>query len=86
MPGKIVVGYVILIMSQISRVQHDSHRGLSRHNHITGVLIREMASDVRYRQNGIGRLMIDFVVNMGTEFTKQVDCKILIEEAFGSNL
>lgn len=86
MPDKKVVGYVTLIMSQISRFQHDSLKGLSRHNHVPGVLISEMARDVRYRQNGIGRHMIDFVANIGTELSKQVGCKILIVEAIGEKV
>lgn len=86
MPDKKVVGYVTLVMSQISKFQHDYLKGLSRHNHIPGVLISEMARDFRYRQNGIGRHMIDFVANIGTELSKQVGCKILIVEALGEKV
>ncbi|MDN5867816.1 MAG: hypothetical protein L0H55_10520 [Candidatus Nitrosocosmicus sp.] len=86
MPDKKVVGYVTLIMSQISRFQHESLKGLSRHDHVPGVLISEMARDVRYRQNGIGRHMIDFVANIGTKLSKRVGCKILIVEAIGEKV
>ena len=86
MPDKKVVGYVTLIMSQISRFQHDDLKGLSRHNHIPGVLISEMARDFRYRQNGIGHYMVDFVTHIGIELSKQVGCKILIVEALGEKV
>lgn len=86
MPDMKVVGYVTLAMSQLSRFQHNSLIRLSRHDHVPGVLISEMARDIRYRQNGIGGRMIDFVVKIGTELSKQVGCKILIVEAIGERV
>lgn len=86
MPDMKVVGYVTLVMSQLSRFQHNSLMGLSRHDHIPGVLISEMARDIRYRQNGIGGRMIDFVATIGTELSKQIGCKILIVEALGERV
>jgi ribosomal protein S18 acetylase RimI-like enzyme len=86
MPDKKVVGYVTLVMSQLSRFQHNSLMGLSRHDNVPGVFISEMARDIRYKQNGIGGHMIDFVANIGTELSRQVDCKILIVEALGERV
>lgn len=85
-PNKKVVGYVTLVMSQLSRFQHNSLMRLSRHDHVPGVLISEMARDFRYRNNGIGRHMIDFVATIGTELSKQIGCKILIVEAIGEKV
>ncbi len=86
MPDRKVVGYVTLIMSQISRFQHDQLKRLSRHDHIPGILISEMARDFRYRNNGLGRYMVDFVVNLGNDLAKFVGCKILIIEAIGEKI
>lgn len=86
MPSKKVVGYVTLIMSQLSRFKHNSLMGLSRHDQVPGVLISEMARDFRYRNNGIGRHMIDLVANIGTELSKQIGCKILIVETIGEKV
>ncbi|MGC2681464.1 MAG: hypothetical protein WA323_06310, partial [Candidatus Nitrosopolaris sp.] len=54
-----VIGYVTLIMSQLSRSAHLGLGKLTPHLSVPAILISEIARHIDYAGRGIGRLMIN---------------------------
>lgn len=76
-----VLGYVTLIMSQLSRSFHRELGKLTTHNYVPAILISEMAGHIEYAGRGVGRLMLDWVVSMAFDLSQYVACRLVIVES-----
>jgi predicted GNAT family N-acyltransferase len=76
-----IVGYVTLVMSQLSRSQHLDLGRMTHRNYVPGILIGEMARHIDYKGKGLGNIMINWVVSKARDLSKEVACKIIIVEA-----
>ena len=76
-----VVGYVTLAMSQLSKSYHLNLGRMTHRNYVPGILIGEMARHIDYKGKGIGNMMINWVVSKARNLSKEVGCKIVIVEA-----
>lgn len=78
---KEVIGYVTLIMSQLSRSAHLEFGKLTPHLYVPAILISEMAGHIEYAGRGLGRLMIDWVVSKALDLSQYAACRLVIVEA-----
>jgi hypothetical protein len=77
-----VIGYVTLIMSQLSKYLYLRGLGkLTTHDNVPAILISEMARDIDYIGRGLGRLMIDWVVSKALDLSQYVACRLVIVES-----
>lgn len=78
---KEVVGYVTLIMSQLSKSAHLGLGKLTSHHNVPGILIGEMARHIDYAGRGLGKLMIDWVVSKALDLSQYAGCRLIIVES-----
>jgi GNAT superfamily N-acetyltransferase len=76
-----VIGYVTLIMSQLSRSEHRGLGKLTTHRNVSAILMSEMAAHMDYAGRGLGRLMLDWVVSMALDLSQYVACRLVIVES-----
>jgi hypothetical protein len=79
---KEVIGYVTLIMSQLSK--HVYQRGLGKlatRDNVPGILISEMAGHIDYVGRGLGRLMVAWVVSKALDLSQYAACRLIIVES-----
>jgi GNAT superfamily N-acetyltransferase len=76
-----VIGYVTLIMSQLSRSAHLGLGKLTPHPHVPAILISEIARHIDYAGRGIGRLMINWVVSKALDLSQYAACRLVIVES-----
>lgn len=73
-----VAGYVTLAMSNLSKAAHKSLKNITNYPDIPALLLGQMARNLDYARVGMGRYMIDWVINLGTKLSKNVGCRIII--------
>jgi hypothetical protein len=78
---KEVIGYVTLIMSQLSRSAHLELGKLTSHVYVPAILISEMAGHIEHAGCGLGKLMIDWVVYKALDLSQYAACKLVIVES-----
>ena len=78
---KKVVGYVTLIMSQLTATFHPKLSKSTSHKFVPGILISEMATHIDYTGMGLGRLMIEWVVSIAFDLAQYAACRLIIVEA-----
>ena len=78
---KEVIGYVTLIMSQLSRSAHLELGKLTTHLYVPAILISEMAGHIKYAGQGLGRLMIDWVISKALDLSQYAACRLVIVES-----
>ena len=78
---KKVVGYVTLIMSQLSTTFHPKLSKSTSHRFVPGLLISEMATHIDYTGMGLGRLMIEWAVSIAFDLARYAACRLIIVEA-----
>ncbi|MFZ0510200.1 MAG: GNAT family N-acetyltransferase [Candidatus Nitrosopolaris sp.] len=76
-----VIGYVTLIMSQLSRSAHLELGKLTTHLYVPAILISEMAGHIEYAGQGLGRLMIDWVISKALDLSQYAACRLVIVES-----
>jgi GNAT superfamily N-acetyltransferase len=76
-----VIGYVTLIMSQLSRSAHLGLGKLTPHLSVPAILISEIARHIDYAGRGIGRLMINWVVSKALDLSQYAACRLVIVES-----
>jgi hypothetical protein len=76
-----IIGYVTLIMSQLSRSLHPGLGKLTTHLNVPAILISEMAGHIDYAGRGLGRLMLDWVVSKALDLSQYVACRLVIVES-----
>lgn len=75
---KKLAGYVSLAMSQIHKNQEISLSGLTSHSYIPGLLLGQMARDLKYKGKGLGAIMMDWVKNQAQELRQKIGCRLII--------
>ncbi len=78
---KQVVGYVTLIMSQLTATFHPKLSKITSHRYVPGILISEMATHSDYTGTGLGRLMIEWVASIAFDLARYVACRLVIVES-----
>lgn len=78
---KRVVGYVTLIMSQLTRTYHPKLSRSTSHRYVPGILISEMATHIDYTGMGLGKLMIEWVTSVAFDLAKYAACRLIIVES-----
>jgi hypothetical protein len=76
-----VLGYVTLIMSQLSRSFHHELGKLTTHNYVPAILISEMAGHIDYAGRGVGRIMLGWVVSLALDLSQYAACRLVIVES-----
>src|SRR5919197_66601 len=79
--NKEIIGYVTLIVSQLRKRDHQTLGKLTPHNNVPGLLISEMARHVDYKGQGLGKLMLDWVVSVALDLSRYAACKLIIVES-----
>ncbi len=80
--GSDIIGYVTLAMSSLKRSDlpkslQDSHR----FSKIPCLLLGQMARDKRYRNKGVGKIMVAWVRSRAYELSREVGCRFVILDA-----
>lgn len=78
---KQVIGYVTLIMSQLTATFHPKLSKGTSHRYVPGILISEMATHIDYAGMGLGRLMIEWVASIAFDLARYVACRLIIVES-----
>jgi len=73
-----LAGYVTLAMSQIHKNDAVSLRELTSHSYIPGLLLGQMARDLKYSGKGLGKIMMDWVKNQAEELRQRIGCRLII--------
>ena len=73
-----LAGYVTMAMSQIHKTDSDMLRDLTFHSYIPGLLLGQMARDLKYKKRGVGDLMINWVVSQAQQLRQKVGCRLII--------
>jgi GNAT superfamily N-acetyltransferase len=78
---KQVIGYVTLIMSQLTATFHPKLSKSTSHRYVPGILISEMAIHSDYAGMGLGKLMIEWVISIAFDLSRYVACRLIIVES-----
>ncbi len=78
---KQVIGYVTLIMSQLTATFHPKLSKSTSHRNVPGILISEMATHIDYMGMGLGRLMVEWVASIAFDLAKYAACRLIIVES-----
>jgi GNAT superfamily N-acetyltransferase len=78
---KQVIGYVTLIMSQLTATFHPKLSKSTSHRYVPGILISEMATHSDYTGMGLGKLMIEWAVSIAFDLSRYIACKLIIVES-----
>ena len=70
-----VVGFVTLAMGHLPKENTNEAKPDSRYPTIPGLLIGQLAAHKDY--NGMGTMLLDFVINHAIDLTKKVGCRIV---------
>lgn len=78
---KIVVGFVTLAMSQLSKLEHEKLCDMTTHKHIPALLLGQMVRHEDYKGKGLGPLMRDWVIAQALDYSKNIGCRLIILES-----
>ena len=67
-----LIGFVTLAMNHLPREKHAKLENITRHGTIPGLLLGQIARDPRYKRTGVGKIMLDWVINHAIELSKEV--------------
>jgi predicted GNAT family N-acyltransferase len=73
-----VIGYVSIAMSQLHKSEHKKLGKMTGHGYIPGLLLGQMARDIRYKGKGLGEIMIGWVINEAINISKRIGCRLII--------
>jgi hypothetical protein len=77
-----VVGYVTLAMGSLKRADLPADvRPLHHFSRVPCLLLGQMARDIRFKGEGIGGLMFDWVLSKADELSHEIGCRYVILEA-----
>lgn len=80
--GDIHTGYVTLAMGSLSKNKLPKHRSnQKRFRDVPSLLLGQIARDCRYKGQGVGEIMVDWVLNKAHELSQVVGCRLVIMHA-----
>ncbi|HZD36557.1 MAG TPA: GNAT family N-acetyltransferase, partial [Nitrososphaeraceae archaeon] len=77
-PDNEIAGYVALAMSNLPRKTHMNLKGLTNYPDVPALLLGQMARNLDYAHMGMGRYMLDWVIDHGIKLSKEVGCRIIM--------
>ena len=73
------VGFVTLAMGSLRKRDLPSERAESKpFRHVPSLLLGHIARDVRYKSQGVGRIMVNWVLGKANSLADQVGCRFVI--------
>lgn len=75
---KEVVAYVTIAMSQLHKSEHKKLGKMTGHGYIPGLLLGQMARDIRYKGKGLGKIMTAWVIKEAIIISKRIGCRLII--------
>jgi len=73
-----VVGFATVAMSQLPKEKHEKFEAIATHGNVPGLLLGQLARDVKYSKSGLGKHILDWTVNHAIELSERVGCRIII--------
>jgi len=77
--GETPIGYVTVAMGSLRKQDQIADAGKSS-GAVPCVLIEHIARDSRYKGKGVGKIMIDWVINLAHELSKTIGCRLVVLE------
>jgi len=76
------VGYVTLAMASLQRKELPTERKEEKpYRHVPSLLLGQMARDKRHKGKGLGKIMVDFVIDKANKLGKEVGCRFVIVDS-----
>lgn len=76
------IGYVALATGSLRRADLPSEsREQKPYQHIPCLLLGQMARDLNYKGQGIGKIMVDFTISTARQIAEKVGCRYVILDA-----
>ncbi len=76
------IGYVCIAMGALQRKSLPKKRiQQKRFRNVPSPLLGQMARDVNYTKQGVGRIMVDWVLSTASRLSQEVGCRFVILDA-----
>ena len=76
------IGYVALATGSLRKAEMPSQiREQKPYQHIPCILLGQMARDLNYKRQGVGKIMVDFAISIARQIAEQVGCRYVILDA-----
>jgi hypothetical protein len=76
------IGYVALATGSLRKADLPSQiREQKPYRHIPCVLLGQMARDLNYKMQGVGKIMVDFTISTARKIAEMVGCRYVILDA-----